>query len=272
MERRAYALALAYCGEGFAGWQRQDDRMLRPPASARQPAKPASSGRPTVQAAVEAALEQIGLEVAISAAARTDAGVHARRQLVTFRARRELPCPAILAELNRQLPRSVRALGLRPVGSSFHARASPHLREYRYRVLLDGAPARFAWSLPDAQNVPALPERFDADAARVFLATLTGRRDRSPHTTRPDGPKLTSLTLAELDDRSEDRLRFTFQGDGFTRHLVRNWVWAAVAHGCGIRAAHESPSGWRGPTAPGRGLILWDLVYPDEPTLFERAR
>src|SRR5579863_6981840 len=122
MERRAYALALAYCGEPFAGWQRQP-------------------GRPTVQAAVEQALASAGLNASLSAAARTDAGVHARRQLVTFRVRDNLPEAELLAAINRALPRAVRATGLRPVGPSFHARASPHLREYRYRVRRHGAPS-----------------------------------------------------------------------------------------------------------------------------------
>lgn len=253
MERRAYALALAYSGQPYAGWQRQ-------------------LGLATVQATVEAAFAAVGLDVAISAAARTDAGVHARRQLLTFRTRELLPCPAILTALNAALPRSVRALALRPVGQSFHARASPHLREYRYRVRLGGPLARRAWNLPDPLSLPILPDGFDADAARAFLEGLTGRRDCTPHTTRPEKLKVTSLTLALLDERPDGKLLFTFRGDGFTRHLVRNWVWAAVARGCGTLAtevaAHESPTGWRGPRAPGHGLILWDLIYADEPGLF----
>ncbi len=257
MERRAYALSLAYCGQPFAGWQRQ-------PA------------RPTVQAVVETALAKAGLDVAISAAARTDAGVHARPQRLTFRVREELPCPALLATLSAELPRSVRPLALREVGASFHARASPHLREYRYRVRFpvvgQPRPPRYTWSLPDPSSLLRLPDHFDARSARDFLASLTGRRDRSPHTTRPEQrPKLTTLTLAELDERCGGRLLFRFQGDGFTRHLVRNWVWAAVARGCGATAAetaYETPSGWRGPTAPGHGLILWDLIYDGEPGLF----
>jgi tRNA pseudouridine38-40 synthase len=194
--------------------------------------------------------------------------VHARRQLLTFRVRQELPCPATLAALNAALPRSVRALSLRAVGPSFHARASPHLREYRYRVRLGGPPSRFAWSLPDSRSLPQPPERFDPLAARAFLAGLQGRHDRTPHTTRPEGPKVTRLETAELDERPRGGLLFRFVGDGFTRHLVRNWVWAAVARGCGVTTTHESSRGWRGPQAPGHGLILWDLVYPDEPNLF----
>ena len=176
----------------------------------------------------------------------------------------------LLRALNASLPRAVRAIGLCAVGPSFHARASPHAREYRYRARLHAGAARYQWCLPDARGLVDLSDRFEAAAARDFLASLLGRQDRTPHTSRPEAPKTTNLEVAELTERPGGRLLFRFRGDGFTRHLVRNWVWAAVARGCGLEASYESATGWHGPRAPGHGLILWDLDYPGEPELFQK--
>ncbi|MHB1845835.1 MAG: tRNA pseudouridine synthase A [Deltaproteobacteria bacterium] len=261
MERIPYALEIAYFGGPFAGWQRQ-------------------AGRPSVQAALEMALAGLGIEAPLAAAGRTDAGVHARRQLVSFRVRRQLPPEATLAGLNLALPRAIRALRLARAGHSFHARASATAREYRYRVLVGGR-ARGAWTLPDPRSVPALPAsgplagRLDVEAMRRFLSAQLGRQDRAPFTTRPPGPLETELHLAELRERPRPTGRgyeLRFVASGYSRHLVRHWVFAAVALGAGMPLpldALATARGWRGPRAPGGGLVLWDVDYPDDPFRME---
>ncbi len=218
MERLAYRLVLAYGGRPFAGWQRQP-------------------GRPTVQETLAATLVRLGVDAPLAAAARTDAGVSARRQVVTFRVRRQLETTALGRALNAALPRSVRVLELSPAPRSFHARASAVRKEYRYRVRIGLPPASGAWSLPDPRSLPCLPAAPRLGAARAFLEAQLGRRDRSPYTTRPDRPVETDLQVAELLEIGPGRLLFRFVGGSFTRHLVRNWVWASVAHAASAPAS-----------------------------------
>ncbi|HUB07551.1 MAG TPA: tRNA pseudouridine(38-40) synthase TruA [Myxococcales bacterium] len=245
MERLAYKLLLAYAGRPFAGWQRQP-------------------GRASVQETLGGALLRAGLDVSLAAAARTDAGVSARRQVVTFRARCRLD-GSIVPALNAALPRGVRVLSLTPAPPSFHARASARWKEYRYRVRVGPPACSGAWSVPDPRSLPRLQLPLDLGAARELLAAQLGRRDRSGFTTRPTGPKETELIAAELRAPNPGRLLFRFVGGSFTRHLVRNWVWAAVARAAGVAADFESPRGWRGPRAPGHGLVLWDVGYDGDP-------
>ncbi|MHB8419577.1 MAG: tRNA pseudouridine synthase A [Myxococcales bacterium] len=244
MERIAYALVVCYGGRPFAGWQRQP-------------------GRPSVQQSLAAALASSGLEVALAAAARTDRGVSARRQVVTFRARRVLDAAAVVPALQAALPRALRVLSLSRVPPSFHARASAKRREYRYRVRIGLPPCAGAWSLPDPRSLPRLPDPLDLDRARSFLRAQLGRHDRAPHTTPPEGPVETELSAAELLEPGPGRLLLRFVGSGFTRHLVRNWVWAALARAADAPADFENPRGWRGPRAPAHGLVLWDVEYDE---------
>ena len=250
MERVPYALTLAYGGKGFAGWQRQ-------------------VGRPSVQAAVEDALARLGVPVSLAAAGRTDAGVHARRQVASFRIRRKLDPIELLAALNRELPHGVRALALRIAAPAFHARSTAKRREYRFRISCGLPFSATAWSHPDLLSLPQLPPtgRLDLDRMRAFLADQLGRKDRAPFTTRPLGSHETTLFEAELRARPRaigERCELRFVGSGFTRHLVRNWSWAAAALGCGVPWDFSSPRGWHGPRAPGRGLILWDVDFGGE--------
>src|SRR5512138_836397 len=129
MERRFYAVEIAYDGSQFRGFQRQP-------------------GLPTVQDALEAALASVGVRAPLAVAARTDGGVHAVGQVVSFAARVALDPERLRRELNLALPDGVLVRAAHRVGGSFHARNSAVARTYVYLV---GAPppealARYAWS------------------------------------------------------------------------------------------------------------------------------
>ncbi len=114
MERRFYAVELAYDGTRFRGFQRQP-------------------GLPTVQDAVEAALAAAGVRASLAVAARTDAGVHALAQVVSFSARAALDPDALRRALNAALPDGVLARAAHRVDPSFHARNSAVARGERRR-------------------------------------------------------------------------------------------------------------------------------------------
>src|SRR5512144_2789567 len=157
MERRFYAVEIAYDGTRFRGFQRQP-------------------GLPTVQDALEAALASVDVRAPLAVAARTDAGVHALAQVVSFSARAALDPEALRRGLNAALPDGILALEAHRVDPSFHARNSAVARTYVYLV---GAPppeglAPYAWTLPDARAFPGVPgpegARLDPGAMRAALA------------------------------------------------------------------------------------------------------
>jgi tRNA pseudouridine38-40 synthase len=254
VERRFYAIEIAYDGGAFRGFQRQP-------------------GLPTVQGALEDALASLGIAASLAVAARTDAGVHALRQVVSFAARAVLDPEALRRGLNAALPDGLVALAARRVAPSFHARASATARTYVYLV---GAPppeglARYAWTLPDARAFPDAGEiGLDAGAMRAALAHAVGTHDFTGFA-RPGEQRGTVRTLlrAEVHAASWAPLHaIVLEGRGFLRAMVRNLVGTAVAVGLGraqadvVRELLLARGRYRGVRAPGWGLTLAEVRYP----------
>jgi tRNA pseudouridine38-40 synthase len=227
MERRGYALKVAYDGRAFHGWQRQP-------------------GLRTVQQTIENGLASLGIDARLAAAARTDRGVSARAQVVSFRVRQAPDAAEMLPALQAAMPSSVRLLAWAEVGESFHARASAKSREYRYRV-----PPGF--------------DDLDLEAASRFLSSLLGERDRRPYVWRPTRSLTSNLTIAEIVEREGGGLELRFVADRYGRRLVRNWVHVTLAAARGEHCDHATEQGWRGLTAPAQGLVLWDVKYAESP-------
>jgi tRNA pseudouridine38-40 synthase len=254
MERRFYAVELAYDGTRFRGFQRQP-------------------GLPTVQDAVEAALASVGVRAPLAVAARTDAGVHALAQVVSFAVRAALDPEALRRGLNAGLPEGILARAVHRVAPSFHARNSAVARTYVYLV---GAPPPdavlpYAWTLPDERAFPgADPSRLDAAAVREALAHAVGTHDFAGFA-RPGEQRGTVRTLlrAEVVSASWAPLHaIVLEGRGFLRAMVRNLVGTAVAAGLGlaspasVREIIAARGRYRGVRAPGWGLTLAAVRYP----------
>jgi tRNA pseudouridine38-40 synthase len=236
VERRTYALRLAYDGAAFRGWQRLP-------------------GHPTVQQAVEDALAALLAErVRLHGAARTDAGVHAEGQVASFAVRRALSPPELLA---LPLSRDLRIAAAAPARPSFHARASAAGKRYRYR---------FAGGSPTAWDLGA--GRPDWDRAR---AALQGLRE-VPHLSglaspgEKPAPPLDQWSLL-VETGSAD---LVVQARAFRKHEVRNLAGHLAAIALGL-AAPESLArlacgkrSWRGTTAPAQGLTLLEVLYPPD--------
>ncbi len=254
MERRFYALRLCYDGGRFRGFQRQP-------------------GLPTVQAALEDALAAAGVRAPLRVAARTDAGVHALAQVVSFAARTTLEPAALRRTLNAALPDGVLVLDAVRVRPSFHARSAALARTYVYLV---GTPAPealkgYAWSLPDARAFPdvAAPA-LDPAAMRDALGRVVGEHDFAGFA-RPGEQRGTVRTIlrAELVSASWAPLHaIVLEGKGFLRAMVRNLVGTIVAVGLG-RASPDllgdllaARVRYRGVRAPGWGLTLARVTYP----------
>ncbi|HET6924074.1 MAG TPA: tRNA pseudouridine(38-40) synthase TruA [Anaeromyxobacteraceae bacterium] len=254
MEKRRYALRLAYQGSAFRGFQRQP-------------------GLPTVQEALAGALAALGIRARLEAAARTDAGVHALGQVVGFAARADLDPDALRAAVNRETPPELLCLEARRVPPSFHARASAVSRRYLYLVGLPPPPGLepYAWALPDERAFPgARPVRLDAEAMRAALAAAVGEHDFRAFA-RPGEQRGTVRTLerAQVVEASWAPLyAVVLEGRGFLRAMARNLVGTAVTVGLGLappsRLGEILAAGgrYRGVRAPGWGLTLDCVTYP----------
>src|SRR5512147_1649009 len=139
MERCFYAMRLWYDGGPFHGYQRQP-------------------GLPTIQEALRGALASAGVDAAIQAAARTDRGVHAAGQVISFAVRAALDPDALRRAVNAALPPGIAAIDAWRAPRGFHARASARTRTYVY-LFGDGVPEGLlahAWALPDPRAFPEL--------------------------------------------------------------------------------------------------------------------
>ncbi len=254
MERRRYALRLLYDGRAFRGFQRQP-------------------GLPTVQEAVESALQRAGITAALQVAARTDAGVSALDQVVSFVAREDLDLTALRRTVNEASPEGLICLGAARAPRDFHARASALGRRYVYLV---GAPppdtvAPWCWSLPDERAFPGLTApRLDAGLVRAALSHAVGEHDFIGFA-RPGDQRVTirTVTRAEvLEAEGLPLLAVVMEGRGFLRAMVRNLVGTAVAAGLGLapptelRDLLQGRARYRGVRAPGWGLTLARVSYP----------
>jgi tRNA pseudouridine38-40 synthase len=256
MEKRRYAMRIAYDGGAFRGFQRQP-------------------GLPTVEQALLDALAPLGIASRLEVAARTDAGVHALSQFVSFWARIDLEPAALREAVNRGTPPALACLEAWRAPAAFHARASATARTYVYRVGLpppDGLEGR-AWRLPDERAFAGVTAgALDVAAMSEALASAVGEHDFVGFA-RPGEQRGTVRTLlrAEVEAASWAPLyALTLEGRGFLRAQVRNLVGTAVAVGLGLAPASRiadllrARERYRGVRAPAWGLTLEKVAYPPD--------
>ncbi len=242
-----FRLELCYDGTRWAGWQKQKNTDN------------------TIQQRLETLLSRLlDQPVELAASGRTDAGVHARRQVCSFRAETELPVDIMLTELRKYLPEDIGALALEVAPPRFHARLSCVEKCYVYRIWTGDAPCVF-----ERKYVYAFPAALDLKAMQRAARALCGTHDFAAFCTAHGKKKSTVRTLKSIDFvREGDELRIFFTGDGFLYNMVRILTGTLLEVGTGRRPAEEMgeilASGERvraGFTAPARGLTLWDARY-----------
>ncbi|BBB49234.1 tRNA pseudouridine(38-40) synthase TruA [Pelolinea submarina] len=242
-----YQITIAYDGTDFCGFQRQ--------AAAR-----------TVQNEIETALRRLGWnERSILSAGRTDSGVHASGQVVSFNLDWGHSQQKLLDALNDLLPNDigVKDLSLAPEG--FHPRYDARARRYRYQIYFnqvsDPLIERYYWRV-----WPELDGKVLKKGAELFL----GKHDFRAFG-RPPNEKSTSLrTINALNwEFSEDgsQAAMTIVAQAFLYHMVRRIVFVLVRAGQGrislsdvegsIERQLDLPAG----IAPAKGLILEEIIY-----------
>jgi len=237
-------LVLEYEGTGYHGWQAQ-------------------SGAPTIEAELRAAIAGLtGETPALTAAGRTDAGVHALGQVVNFRLERDFPVQQLPGALNAHLPRDIAVRSAEIVDESFNSRYSARARVYAYRIR-QGLPRQayqrqYAWGLH---------EQLDLAAMQAAGERLEGRHDFRAfgHSPRPGGH-----TVRQVHDVTVSALgewvTIAVAADAFLYGMVRRIAGALVDIG---RRKHTidwidallggSSDGLR--LAPPQGLVQVGVQY-----------
>lgn len=237
---------VAYDGTDFEGFQVQRSRR-------------------TVQDVLEAALERVTRErIRVVGAGRTDAGVHARAQVLSFRTAWKHTLVELQRAWNVNLPDTVAVRSLSVADDGFDARRSARSRTYRYT--LDNQPVRsplrdrFAWHV----DAP-LAERAMHDA----LQSIVGRHDFIAFGNPPrPGANSMRLVLAARCWREVDWIVVELSAQAFLQGMVRRIIGALVMVGRGGLSAHEFEHllrardktlvKWK---AAPQGLCLWQVDY-----------
>jgi len=231
----------------------------------------ANEGVTTVAGTLSAAIEAVlGRPVTLTCAGRTDAGVHAWGQVVSFDAGEGVDVVALQRAVNRQCaPRIVaRSAAIAPEG--FDARRWARSRCYRYRILNRPVPDPFLVATSWWVERP-----LDLAAMRAAADPLIGEHDFASFCRRPKvAPGITAPSLvrrvidARWHDCGQGVLRFDIEAAAFCHQMVRAVVGTLVEVGAGRRRAGDMlatlTAGDRaraGQLAPARGLCLWAVAY-----------
>jgi tRNA pseudouridine38-40 synthase len=245
---RRVKLAVAYDGTAYAGWQIQPNGT-------------------TIQEVMEGAFSRILQEpVRLRAAGRTDAGVHAREQIVDFADAGVRDLETIVRGGNALLPPAIRVLSASVAPETFDARRHATEKEYRYFLYLSPVDSpflsRYAWHIE---------KLLDLDAVREGLSHLAGEHDFTSFR----GQGCTAISPVRTIFRAEvvkhdvpGLFSIDVSGSGFLRHMVRNIVGTVVNAGKGKHSADHvgeilqaRDRSAAGVNAPPNGLFLWRVAY-----------
>lgn len=226
------------------------------------------SSLPTIQGEVEEALQKLtGQHSRVGAASRTDTGVHAKGQVISFTTKSSLPTQTFINGLNYYLPADIAVKAAYRVSDSFSVRHDAISREFNYYIL--NSPTRspiregFSYLVANHLNIEAMNQACQA---------LIGEHDFASFTTR-EGAKTekTVRTVYRAEVAKDGELTiFKMVAKSFLLHQVRNTIGTLIRVGLGKMGVDEFFSiteaktpGLAWPTAPACGLCLMRINYPE---------
>lgn len=247
---RHIRLVVEYDGAELCGWQRQ-------------------ANGPTVQGHLEAALGKLlAHEVTVTGASRTDAGVHARGQVASFRTERTIPLHGIRRGLNSLLPSAISVAEASEVADDFHPRFSATGKHYRYLVFTraDRSPLwrSRAWHHPGPLDLAAM---------RQAAGALIGEHDFAAFraagcTARTTVRNIEEIAIGDAATWDPHLVAIDVRGNAFLRNMVRIVVGTLVEVGEGRRPVDQVAEilasrdrTQAGLTAPAQGLELVSVRY-----------
>jgi tRNA pseudouridine38-40 synthase len=243
---RNIRLTVAYDGTDYHGWQCQPK---------------VRTVEETLRERIEKVLDH---PVKLYAAGRTDAGVHALRQVVNLRTERAIPCDNFVLGVNSLLPKDVRLHEARDVDENFHARYSARNKSYLYIILNQPHASpfleRYAWHVPWVLDGLGMARALDV---------IVGVHDFSAFKKKNEMYRSAVREVVAADVKRRGAIVYcTIRASGFLRYMVRNIVGTLVLVGLG-RLSRESVGAilssrereQAGPTAPAKGLFLRRIYY-----------
>jgi len=250
---RNIKLVLSYDGTLYHGWQMQPKH-------------------PTIQKALHQSLWRVlgGPTQPPEASGRTDAGVHALGQVVTFRTDKPIPVENLTAALNDVLPADIRVLSAEEVAPGFHPRDCAKAKTYRYRLLRSEICPPFL-----ARFVNHYPYPLDEAAMSAAAGMVEGEHDFAsfaavdPEKGLDDDNRSKIRTIfSSAWRRDGDELIYEVRGSGFLHHMVRNLVGTFLLLGKGTidqkdlkRILDLKDRSAAGPTVGPEGLYLVNVEY-----------
>ena len=240
-------MELQYDGTGLHGWAKQ-------------------SGLPTVEGLLEEAFRTVlGSAPPLRVAGRTDAGVHARKQVVSLKLPKSVELHRLRASLNALTPPNIAVLSLTRAPRGFDARKDAVSRTYRYFLSTQEVVSPF-WGRYCWRVAPGL----DLERMQTAASLVIGRHKLTAFTP-PDTEHVffeRSIYRCRWRRLGKDLFFLEIEADAFLRHMVRILVGTMVEVGRRVRDIRDfqellegRPREEAGVTAPARGLFLWDVKY-----------
>lgn len=244
---RRLRINISYDGSNYGGWQIQPNRD-------------------SIQSQIENALNTITNEpIRIHASGRTDAGVHARKQVAHFDIEKTITNKKLKYGLNSLLPPDIRINNVMDVPKGFHARFDVKEKEYRYFIYNGRILSPF-----DRQYKLLIKKKLDIPAIKEAASFLTGKHDFSAFTA--NARREVDSTVREITDiqiiQNGNTIVISAKSKGFLYKMVRSIAGYLIRVGL-----HELPSNSTAEilqsrcrsevvkTAPAKGLFLWNVKY-----------
>jgi tRNA pseudouridine38-40 synthase len=247
---RTLKLTLAYDGTDFAGWQFQ-------------------TAQRTLQDTLEQTLQKItGQFSRATASGRTDAGVHALAQIVSFETESTMSVEVLWRALNAELPYDMSAVAVEEAPAGFNAQRAAKSKRYRYAICdhraRDVFRRRNAWQLFNRLDVPAMQQ-----GAQTLVGTHDFISFQSAGSERETTERtIYDLTIYRFDAPDDHVVQLEIEASGYLYNMVRNIVGTLAEVGQGrqkaewvaeVLAARNRRQA--GPTAPAQGLVLVKVFY-----------
>lgn len=241
-----YAALIEYDGTAYHGFQRQIE------------------SQPTIQGRIEQALSRIVQQsTAVAGAGRTDQGVHARGQVISFTTEWQHGPLALQRAINAHLPDDIAVLQLKEIKLPFHPRFDARRRAYIYQVY------NAEWPSP-LQRQRSWHVRRPLQVAPMNTAAqhLVGVHDFATFGQPPQGENSIRQVFAAAWERRGKMLTFTVEANAFLNRMVRSLVGSLKLVGEGawtveafVDAFHACERSRAGMTAPPQGLYLISVTY-----------
>ncbi|NLL05096.1 MAG: tRNA pseudouridine(38-40) synthase TruA [Clostridiaceae bacterium] len=244
---RNIKLVIQYDGSRYRGWQKLGDSDK------------------TIQGKIESVLSLLTNEkIELIGSGRTDAGVHAFKQVANFHTECDASEEEILTYLYKYLPKDIVVIDAKEVDERFHSRYHAKGKKYLYRIWNSKMHNPFM-----IKHCTHIAEPLDIRLMRNATPNFVGKRDFTSFTSRKSKNKSKERELYSIEISKDNELMdILFHGNGFLYNMARIIAGTLIEVGTGRISAESIPRIFEkkdrslsGPTAPASGLILYDVEY-----------